>query len=174
MIDWNALPGRRSFSPPITAFATRVSDAAPSDLHETLFMPFAGRLAGTSGEKAIENARVALLAIETCRRVLPLMCIDVLERPDLAELCRGAKDRSDVRNICRQIREAALAAATLHVTSAFHTTKYLRRAGDAANYAIMGADEDFVPWLKDGLMSPRASGCSIHMVLPHSLWLACS
>lgn len=153
----------RTASPPVAEFATRLSDAMPEDLRPALLTPFFTRLPGTADEKAIEDARVALIAVETCRRVMPLMCIDVLDSPDLAALCGTAKDRADVRNICGRIRDAALAGAAAHVKSAYHMTKALRRAGEAANYAIISANEDCIPWVRDGMLCPAAAGHSIHM-----------
>src|ERR1700677_4670850 len=116
MIDWD-MNNRRSFLPPIKEFAIQLRGAMPEELHHTLLMPFDTRLPDTPDGSEIENARVALIAVETCRRILPLMCIDVLERPDFAELCRKAKDRSDVRAICQQIRDEALAEAAMRVKS---------------------------------------------------------
>jgi hypothetical protein len=73
VIDWTTLPGRRSFSPPIAAFARIVSEAAPSDLHKTLLRPFVARLAGSSAEKAIEgNFDVASVLSNDSNLVAPI------------------------------------------------------------------------------------------------------
>jgi len=95
------------FSRPVTEFALRLCDAMPPDLQPEFLAPLVGRLAGSAGDAALEKARADFIAVEVCRRIVSEMCGDVLSDTALAEACRNARDKAEVKKLCEQVAARA-------------------------------------------------------------------
>jgi hypothetical protein len=92
-----------SFSYTISKYGIVLNDSMPTDLRQKLLSPLILRLGCTDNDEEIERKRAEHIVLETCRRVMPLFCVDALRRPDFAaefnlENLRGAW------NMCTTIR----------------------------------------------------------------------
>lgn len=88
------------FSRPLAAYALGLNDAMP-DAERSRLLAFVLRLSGSADAPEVETRRVAFLATQSVRRILPPL-LDRAGLPDLAARCEGAADP-----------DAALAAARL-------------------------------------------------------------
>jgi len=127
------------FSRPIAAYAIRLNDSMPDKIRNELLMPFVTRLSGTSDTKDVETARVKYMAIETVKRILPLVCEHRLKRADLADKCRAVTTLKQSTDVSKEVKDAAYAAAydAADAADAAYAAAY---AINAAAYAVNAAD----------------------------------
>jgi hypothetical protein len=92
-----------SFSHTIASYSIVLNDIMPADLRQKLLGPLIVNLGRTDNAEEIERQRAELIVFETCRRIMPLFCVDVLHRPDLAAEF-NIEDLSGAWNICATIR----------------------------------------------------------------------
>lgn len=129
------------FSRPIAAYAIKLNDSMPNDLRQELLMPFVTRLSGTADTKEMEIKRAQFMALESCRRIMSELCIDVLKRPDLAEECRAVKTLKEAEDVCRnKVRMGgANANANANANAVLNAADALNAAAAAAVYAAAAA-----------------------------------
>ena len=126
------------FSRPIAAYAIGLNDSMPDDLRQELLIPFVTRLAGTADTTAKEIERASYIAIQTVRRILPIL-LRAIGLHEHADWCAkvGKLDAAVVADVaaaaaarCDNPAAAAVAAAA---TSA--AAGYAAATAAAARYA---------------------------------------
>jgi hypothetical protein len=145
------------FSRPITHYAIVLNETMLfyDDLRRRLLMPFITRLAGTADAERVEVRRGRFMALETCRRVMPLFCNDILQRPDLARRCEIARGLKEAYRVCRKVKAAAYSPdrkascdsdaklinrVVASATSALEYAVYFRHGRSALSVAAFAAD----------------------------------
>lgn len=98
------------FSRPLAAYALGLNDAMP-DHERGRLLAFVMRLSGSADAPAIEAERIAFLARESVRRILPPL-LDLAGLPDLAARCETAPDEGAAREAARAVERKACALAT--------------------------------------------------------------
>jgi hypothetical protein len=110
--DWDQRP-RLEFdpegvSPVIASYAVSLSDAMWRDeeARQELLVPLVPRLAGTAASKEIELRRVRHIAIETVKRVLPVL-LRLAGLSEQAERCKSASDLTAAADAASAAQSAA-------------------------------------------------------------------
>ena len=95
------------FSRVLAAYALQLNDGMPDDLRQELLTPFVTRLAGTADSREIEGRRLDYIALETCRRILPI----AMRAAGLEEHAKALETAPDLKTALQRSRAAAAAAA---------------------------------------------------------------
>ncbi|MEH3148485.1 MAG: hypothetical protein PGN34_24895 [Methylobacterium frigidaeris] len=128
------------FSPPLAAYALGLNDAMP-DAERPRLMAFVLRLAGSAAAPQVEAARVAHLARETLRRVLP----PALEQAGLPVEALACREAGSLAEAVAAAQRAAWAAGAAAEASA-RVGLWVRgaraaAAGRAATFAAVSIDD---------------------------------
>lgn len=91
------------FSVPPASYATKIDQNASDAWHEELVRRFGKKIPSTNASPEIELARGSFLALETCRRIVPILCVDVWRRHFLAQQFRRVKDNKQAAALIREI-----------------------------------------------------------------------
>jgi hypothetical protein len=94
----------KCFSRPIAQYALCLDDEMPDDVRQ-LLLPFVMRLSGTADTQQMENKRIALIWIETIRRIFGLLGGKGKRSARLAELCRQCSSVLEVYTTAIQLSE---------------------------------------------------------------------
>jgi hypothetical protein len=97
------LPFPEDHSRTLATYLHMLHETAPAQLRRDLLQPFTLKLANTADKETIARVRANFIALESCRRIVSLFCVEVLKRSDLADMCRAAKDNAEAYDICETI-----------------------------------------------------------------------
>jgi hypothetical protein len=115
-----------SFSRLITQYAMSLNDRIPDDLRQSMLMPFITRLADTASPTSVEIERAQFMAIETMRRILPLI---LSQRSALAEQCQQAQTLEAAREaVIKVIKTTNSYAARVAAVNSYAAVEAARAA----------------------------------------------
>lgn len=116
------------FSRPLAAYALGLNDAMP-DHERGRLLAFVLRLSGSADAPEVEAERIAFLALESVRRILPPL-LDLAGLPDFATRCLTAPDAHAAREAALAVERKGCAIA--HVSACERSWVRAARASAAA------------------------------------------